>query len=162
MNWSKCSAYYLFAIYLAAVYAAVGLPDVTYYRFYPHFNIIPFQYMFSDMETTVLNVLLFFPLGLLLPVIWKDFRKACRTILFGICMTSAIELLQIFTFRATDINDLMTNTLGTVLGYCCWKLLKLKFFKDHVSDNNKEFTAVCISAFGVMYFFYPFANLLIT
>ena len=161
-NWRKCSAYYLFAVYLAAVYAAVGLPDITYYRYHPHFNFIPFLYMFSDMETTILNVILFFPLGLLLPVIWQDYRKAWRTFLLGFCMTFSIELLQIFTLRATDVNDLMTNFLGTILGFCCWSLLKITFFRNHISDSSNELAVVFISAFGIMFFIYPFIIHLVT
>ena len=35
----------------------------------------------------------------------------------GLAVSLGIELLQIFTFRLTDIDDLITNTAGTVLGY---------------------------------------------
>ena len=32
-------------------------------------------------------------------------------------MSFTIEVLQLFTFRLTDIDDLIMNTLGTLLGY---------------------------------------------
>ena len=35
----------------------------------------------------------------------------------GLAVSLGIELLQIFTFRLTDIDDLITNTAGTVIGY---------------------------------------------
>lgn len=35
----------------------------------------------------------------------------------GLAVSLGIELLQIFTFRLTDIDDLITNTAGAVMGY---------------------------------------------
>ena len=35
----------------------------------------------------------------------------------GLAVSLGIELLQLFTFRLTDIDDLITNTAGTVTGY---------------------------------------------
>ena len=35
----------------------------------------------------------------------------------GFAVSLGIELLQLFTFRLTDIDDLITNTAGTVIGY---------------------------------------------
>lgn len=39
------------------------------------------------------------------------------------------DICQLFNRRNTDIDDLMMNTLGTVLGYIIWKLLK-KLFRN--------------------------------
>lgn len=41
---------------------------------------------------------------------------------FGLSLT--IELAQLFTqYRATDVDDLITNTVGTLLGYLCFRLI---------------------------------------
>jgi len=148
--------YLTFAIYLCAMYAAVGLPDITYYRYSPHFNFVPFLYMFSAWETTLLNVLLFLPLGFFLPVLWSDFKSPVKTIFFGFLITFAIELLQIFTYRATDINDLMTNTLGTAIGYCIGIITRKLFPAITPEKDRKNMTLVFGSAFFVMFFIYPF------
>ena len=42
-------------------------------------------------------------------------------------MSLAIEICQLFNLRATDIDDLMMNTLGALVGYCCWKVFSLIF-----------------------------------
>lgn len=47
----------------------------------------------------------------------------------GFFMSLTIEICQLFCFRATDVDDLIMNTLGAFLGYLCWKLLKLVFPK---------------------------------
>lgn len=119
--------YLIFAIYLAGVDAVVGLPCITYIRLDFNYNFVPFLHMFSDYRSSLLNVLLFVPLGFFLPLFWKKFSAFGYTLLFGFCTSLLIELLQIFTFRATDINDLMTNTVGTVLGYLLARVV-LKLF----------------------------------
>lgn len=153
-------AYFLFAVYLSAMYAAVGLPDITYYRYCPRLNLIPFQYMFSAWETTLLNVLLFIPLGFFLPILWKKFTSPVKTISLGFATSLLIELFQIFTYRATDINDLMTNTLGTVLGYLAGIATSKNFSLLSNNESSKEVAIVFGIAFGVMFFIYPFIAIL--
>lgn len=145
----------VFALYLCAVYAMVGLPNVTYIRFDPRFNFTPFQYMFSDF-TTLLNILLFMPLGFFLPVLRSKFRSFGVTVLFGFCMSMFIEILQIFTLRATDVNDLMTNTLGTVLGYWIGRLILMVFPRLRLAEETKEMRTICIAVLAVMFFLQPF------
>lgn len=150
----------VFALYLCAVYAIVGLPNVTYFRFDPRFNFIPFRYMFSDF-TTLLNVLLFMPLGFFLPVLRSKFRSFGATVLFGFCMSAFIEILQIFTLRATDINDLMTNTLGTVLGYFIGRLILMVFPQLRLAEDTKEMRTICFTVLAVMFFLQPFPSSLL-
>lgn len=40
-----------------------------------------------------------------------------KMVLLGFLTSLSIEVLQIFTFRATDVNDLITNVTGTIIGY---------------------------------------------
>lgn len=148
--------YLTLAVYLAAMYAAVGLPDITYWRYKPHFNFIPFQYMFSAWETTLLNVLLFLPLGWFLPTLWLDFKSPARTIFFGLGISLTIELLQIFTFRASDINDLITNTFGTFLGYLLGRLTQKRCPVISPQEYRNDMGMVFGTAFLVMFFVYPF------
>ncbi len=147
--------YFLMAVYICAVYAVVGLPDILYIRLDLNINLVPFAYMFSDYRSSSLNVLLFLPLGFFLPVLWRRFKGLGWTLLFGFCLSLLIELLQIFTFRATDINDLMTNTFGTLLGWCLGRLaLRLVPGLDPGKNTQDVFT-VCGISFGIMFFLQP-------
>lgn len=151
------TAYCLFfAVYLCAMFAVAGLPDIRYIRFDPRFNFVPFAYMFSDHTNSLLNVLLFVPMGLSLPILWKHFSPAWRTVLFGLCTSLLIEVLQIFTYRATDINDLMTNTLGTLAGWSLGALILQRFSNLTPGENTGEILPVCGTAFAVMFFIQPF------
>lgn len=152
----RSAVYLVFSIYLAAMYAAAGLPDVLYVRFDPNFNFRPFQYMFSAWQTTALNVMLFVPLGGLLPVLWKEYQSLPRTLCFGFALTFSIEFLQIFTYRATDVNDLITNTLGTLAGYLAGTALLRRIPAIQPRDRGKDIHIVFASAGLVMYFVYPF------
>lgn len=114
-NSKRTTGYALLSLYLAAIYAAVGLPSVQSLSFDPSIQLIPFAGM--SLEESLLNVLLFLPLGGFLPLLWEKFRSFPTTLLFAFLLSLLIEVLQIFTFRATDINDLITNTLGAAIGY---------------------------------------------
>lgn len=148
--------YLLFALYLAAVDAVVGLPSIKFIRFQPNINLKPFQYMFSDYKNSFLNVLLFMPLGFFLPVLWQTFRKLRWTVLFGFGTSLLIEVLQIFTFRATDVNDLMTNTLGTVLGWGIARILLHLVPGIHPQEDTTDLYWVCGVTFAIVFFLQPF------
>lgn len=155
-NWRKCATYFLFATYLAAAYYLVGLPNVTYVRLEWNLNWIPFRDMAGDLRSTLLNVALFLPLGFFLPLCWEDLREGRKTILYGFCLSLFIELLQIFTFRATDVNDLITNTLGTALGFLPAKLLGNRFAPAAHTTKAERRLLLAIT-FGTMFFLHPFS-----
>ena len=155
-NSSRAACCLLLSLYLAAVDAVVGLPSLLYIRFDRNINLVPFAHMFSDYRNSLLNVLLFVPLGFFLPVLWKRFRSFLWTMLFGLGFSLCIELLQLFTVRATDINDLMTNTAGTILGWCLGRLVLRLFPSIRPSWKTQELAVVFCVTFGVMFLAQPF------
>ena len=151
---NKAAACCIFSFYLVAVYHLVGMPCVTYINPGVNLNLIPFADMLESPRNTLLNVALFLPLGVLLPLIWEQFRTAKSTVLFGFGMSLAIELLQILTLRATDVNDLITNTLGAFLGFLLAKPVMDKF--PAAPAKPGEPYAVCAGVFLIMFFLEPF------
>ena len=114
---TKTLYYFVFATYLSAIYLFVGMPTLQFMRFELSLTLIPFIPMLSDIKNTILNIALFVPLGFMLPIFWKNYRTLKHTFTFSFLLSLAIELLQILTYRATDINDLIANTFGAILGY---------------------------------------------
>ena len=112
--------------------------------------------MASDFKNSILNIALFVPLGIFLPLLWERFRKVRYCAAFGLCFSLAIELLQMLTFRATDINDLITNLCGTLLGFYSWHLTGQKY----IPDQRKGYESVlwCILSLGIMFFVHPFLS----
>ena len=66
-NPKKSLVYLIFTLYFAAVYVAAGLPTVTYFRPDISFNLVPFVDMIPDYRNAILNIILFVPLGIMLP-----------------------------------------------------------------------------------------------
>ena len=156
-NAGKSFFYFLFSCYLSVVYVLVGMPNITYIRPEVNLNLIPFIGMIDDWKNGILNILLFVPLGMMMPILWNSFRTQKNTLLFGFGTSLAIELLQMLTFRATDVNDLITNTLGTYLGFLCTGFLLQKKPIKAVGKNNE--TAIVVSVvLLVMFFVYPFVS----
>ena len=80
------------------------------------------------------NIVMFIPIGFLLPLLWKKFNRAWRTIGIGFLISFFIELLQLPQMRSSDVDDLWLNTLGTYVGYVLYK----KFPKNFKKSFNKK------------------------
>lgn len=111
----------LFMFYLCAVFSLVGIPSIQSLTFDPSCNWIPLvdgvHAPLSYLKNTCLNVLLFLPLGVLLPLFLGDACSMKTAAVWGFGLSLFIELIQLFTLRLTDVDDLITNTLGAILGY---------------------------------------------
>lgn len=64
------------------------------------------------------NVIMFIPIGVLLPFLWKKFNQFIFCNLFGFLISLAIEVSQLLTKRGFfQIDDILTNTVGCVIGF---------------------------------------------
>lgn len=76
-----------------------------------------------------LNTVLFVPLGAALPILWKKANFG-RTTLVGFMLTFFIEMrAQPLMSRNPSLDDIIFNTLGTVIGYLLFMLLRKIFPK---------------------------------
>lgn len=67
----------------------------------------------------LLNIAMFVPLGVFLPLAAKPFRRWYWMLAAGCGTSLAIEALQYILSRGqADVDDLICNTLGAMLGYC--------------------------------------------
>ena len=127
--------YSLFILYLCKMFDVVGIPALQYIRWDPNISLIPL----SDEKNLRfflqlgLNAAMFAPFGFLLPVLWRKCRKWKVTVLAGFLLSLTIEVLQMFCFRATDVDDLLMNTLGAGLGY---SLARIFFHKKWTRDTG--------------------------
>ena len=154
-SWKKTIYYLLFALYLVGVYDLTGLPDVLYHPWDPVVDLIPLLGMAEDAANSALNVLLFVPLGAALPVLSGGFRRGKDVLLFGLGMSALIEVMQLFTFRATDINDLLTNTAGAGLGWLLGRAVLKRAPTLAMDASRRELYALCGAAFLTMFFLQP-------
>ena len=64
------------------------------------------------------NILLFVPMGALLPLVLPKMAALPRTLLVSACFTALVEIIQVLLLAGScDIDDLILNLLGTLIGY---------------------------------------------
>ena len=76
------------------------------------------------------NIVLFFPLGLLIPLVWRRLRF-WKGIQIAIAFSTCIELVQLLSRawgsnRTADVNDVLLNSFGACLGLALVSLLTLR------------------------------------
>lgn len=89
----------------------------------------------SDLATSVKfrqiagNLVLLLPLAFYLPLAAKKFRAAKNVFLFLLCSACTIEILQFligkiigYNYRVVDLDDVILNVCGGMLGFLFWKL----------------------------------------
>lgn len=66
----------------------------------------------------ILNIFMFVPLGIILPLLKKRFRKFPWTFGVAFLMTFIIEILQLITgYGILELDDMLNNVLGAIIGY---------------------------------------------
>lgn len=120
------------------------------------------------------NVLLFVPLGFGIPLFFKNHNKLSKVMFYGFLASLSIEILQYLTCtNFTDIDDIIFNTLGAVLGFIIFNIcifiiektrlinlvdkLRSNYKGNLVSLSLKFLLPITISAiavfFGILYSF---------
>ena len=70
------------------------------------------------------NIIMFIPFGVLVPMVFKQMQKMRICVLVGFLFSCVIEISQLITRRGfCQLDDIVTNTAGTMLGWLIWKLL---------------------------------------
>ncbi len=106
-------------------------PNITFHPAQYHLNLHPFIWV-TECYTAgprvmaaqlLLNIAMFLPYGLLLPVAAHKLRRPAATACIVLMTTVGIETFQYFIGRSADIDDVIMNFLGGLLGYGCYVLL---------------------------------------
>ncbi|HOQ37894.1 MAG TPA: VanZ family protein [Acetivibrio sp.] len=119
--------YISLVLYVTLMPIVVSLPFIFNHP-YVSMNMIPFDDYFSGrgdaVRQIVLNVIMMVPFGFLLPLVRK--QNVLSSLLWTFLFSLGIELTQplINGFRTADITDLITNTMGGLLGYFLYLLFK--------------------------------------
>ena len=94
-------------------------------------NLKPFVYLFDyptrkeALLNLIGNITMFIPLGIIWPAVFKKLNTHGKVIAAGVGASLAVEILQLpFYARSTDIDDLILNSLGFLMGYGAYLLVK--------------------------------------
>lgn len=106
-----------------------SLPFIFNHPYKP-MNLVPFIDVFNGrgdfLRQVGLNVMMTIPFGFLLPLINDKNAKLFKVTFYTFLLSLSIELLQplINGFRSSDVTDLITNTLGGIIGYIIYLIFK--------------------------------------
>lgn len=151
---------YIFILYcFLAAQAVAGIGTLwdllAYGKIMGPVNLIPFQS--EGAMTYILNIIMFMPLGFLLPLNWKRYRAVKKVLVLGILFSLMIEVFQLFCLRATDIDDLFMNTIGAVAGYLVWWMFHKVFPRtssNAVTMGTHEPIVYMVLGIGGTFFLY--------
>lgn len=122
---------FIFCYYLIGILTMTGIGKLK--AFEPTLVLVPFRDMISGPIDTILNIILFVPLGFFLPLLYKKYGHIGSVALVSFLLSLSIEIVQMFGRGATDINDLITNTVGACLGFFIYQLLCKFVSKEFLS-----------------------------
>ncbi len=137
----RMAAGLLLAEYAVILYSStVVFRQVVAERFFKHEYLIPFWSYHAFLVDgkmrfltgNIMNIVVFIPVGLLLGMAFKNIKPRV-VLLTGVLISLSIEILQFATKRGfAEFDDLMHNTLGCMLGFGLYCLLKLIFKKRQI------------------------------
>lgn len=124
LPWSKIIIFLMFTGWFGITISATLLRVEFAYRQYNFHLFMAWREAWNKFTIQVwlnilLNIALFIPLGVLLPLMFKKFRKWYIAFCGGFLFSLIIEIIQIITLKGMfDVDDIFNNTLGAVLGWC--------------------------------------------
>ena len=84
----------------------------------PFVRLFDFAYIRDFIWNVTGNVAMFIPSGIVLPIVYKGLDKWHLVMLAGVSISLIIEILQLpMMSRASDIDDLILNSFGVLIGY---------------------------------------------
>ncbi len=96
---------------------------------------------YASRSCIVLNILLFVPLGYLVPLCIRKTDKWYLILAIGIVFSAIIETMQLITHRGWfDVDDTLHNGVGTIIGWLCYRrwlcpMNNIKHFKRNYRDD---------------------------
>ena len=137
-------AYTLLIIYLFILLVTVLLDRQSGFVA-SRINLIPLNDLRSDLvrqERALLmlavNTLLFVPWGILLPVLFTPFRKFRWILAAGLGLSLTLEAVQYFgKMGIFETDDLIFNTLGTILGFLLYKMCGILFHSKSLKNEER-------------------------
>ena len=131
-------SYLLFAIYLLSLFYIVTFQDDNY----GYSNLVPFKEIFRYnfgsklfIKNIVGNVLLYMPFGLFVSA-YLDNKKIFPIFILALISSVSIEFVQLAIGRVFDVDDIILNIIGALLGYFIYRLFDR--FEDILPDWLKK------------------------
>lgn len=93
-------------------------------RFWTYRESLGFKAVFLNIWG---NIIGFIPFGLLLPVLFPKVKNIILVLIITFLLSLCIEVIQlIFKVGCFDVDDLLLNTLGGLMGYVIFSILTIR------------------------------------
>lgn len=145
-----------FVIYVISLFYVVTFQDVSWSTS----NFIPFKEMFryeffSDMffKNVIGNMIMFMPYGFFISYFLR-LDKSKFVLILSFIASITIEITQLIIGRVFDVDDIMLNILGGLVGYYIYRLIYK--FKDKLPNilKNNIFYNIIVSIILCLIFMY--------
>jgi glycopeptide antibiotics resistance protein len=105
-------------------------------RFYTHVDVLGAKAVFINIFG---NVAAFIPFGIFLPMFFVRCRRLPLTVFYSFELSLLIETLQLVTKLGTfDVDDIMLNTLGGLIGYAVYAMYMAASEVDLYAEETKQ------------------------
>ena len=92
----------------------------------PFVNLMDYGILREAKLNLIGNISMFIPIGIIWPIVFKELNSPSKVMTAGIGFSLCIEILQLpFFDRVTDIDDLILNSLGYLIGYLIYLFCRL-------------------------------------
>ena len=92
----------------------------------PFLNLMEYDSKSDLLINLIGNFAMFIPSGILIPLIYRKLNSLKKVVLTGGAISLGIEILQLpFAVRASDVDDLILNTAGCLVGFGIYALVRL-------------------------------------
>ena len=98
----------------------------------PRINLVPLVHLldYAIAGEATLNIVgnttMFIPIGIIFPIVYKELNTHAKVIAAGVGFSICIEILQLpFYDRVSDVDDLLLNSVGFLVGYGIYLLVKM-------------------------------------
>ena len=118
----------IFLIYLIILFYIISKPEYSYHivNLKPFKEILRYPFYSKLFVKNILgNILLFLPYGLFVTYFFK-IDKIYLMLILTFCLSLTIEIIQINIGRVSDIDDIILNLIGGIIGYFIVKSFDIK------------------------------------
>lgn len=144
---------YSFIIYIISVFYVVTFQDVSWSTS----NFVPFKEMFRYplfsklfFKNVIGNMLMFLPYGFFVSYFLK-INKARIIFILSTIVSITIETTQLIIGRVFDVDDIILNVIGGILGYFVYQILhRIKDKLPSLLKNNYFYNIIILIFIGAI------------
>lgn len=90
----------------------------------------------NSMRNVIGNIIAFVPLGFFISLLFEKFNNYKKVLKVGFLSSLAIEITQLFVgYNVCDIDDIIYNTLGALVGFICFKTFEMITSKINLKEK---------------------------